>query len=283
MNKKYFLIILSVALALFYLFHLLTTMKLTVKFDKLEPFKHRIPVYYNGFKLGHTTKIYPDKDFKSTRVELIVQKKNLHLPLNTTATVKRKDKKDYIELEYPKAPYLEQLRNNDVIEGHAGKNLENFLQEQAQNGGFDEIKENVNQTVISAGKALDSASEMLVVITDMLKDMQPEIKDTVNNINITSKNLAESSYALKNGFDNNFVESSLYNLEQTTDNLVQTSKNITKITDNINMNSVNLINCVIKNINIVVDNINQIVVGVGETLSKKFGGLRLLFSNTLKQ
>ena len=38
----------------------------------------------------------------------------------------------------------------------------------------------------------------------------------------------------------------------------------------------------IKNINTVVDNINQIVVGVGKTLSKKLGGLRLLFSNTLK-
>ena len=48
-------------------------------------------------------------------------------------------------------------------------------------------------------------------------------------------------------------------------------------TDNLNKQSTVLLNCLLKNLNIVVSNINQIIIGLGNTLSKRFGGLRLFF------
>ena len=103
MLKKYILIGFLIFVVLFHLFYLITTTKVTIHFKDLEPLEHHLPVYYNGFKLGHTTKIYPDKDFQSTLVDIRIILKGLELPANMSAILRRKDKKDYIELEYPSA------------------------------------------------------------------------------------------------------------------------------------------------------------------------------------
>lgn len=275
MYKKYFIIASLACVFLFYLFYIIGTTKITILFEDLEPLKQHLPVYYNGFKVGHTTSVYPSRDYKSTMVDARVVLKNLVLPANTTAILRRKDKKDYIELEYPDAPYIQHLKRNDVIEGHLGVNFEHYLQDQAENGGLDEIKENVNQTIKSAGLTFDALTEMIQVTTDILRDAQPVLQDSVNNVNITSKNLAESSYEIKSSLKKGYLDKSLYNLQQTSANLVLTTKNTTGFTEGLNKQSNVLINCLLKNLNCVVCNINKIVVGLGETLSKKFGGLRL--------
>lgn len=281
MYKKYFVIAILVVIFFFYLFYILGTTKITIRFEDLEPLKQHLPVYYNGFKLGHTTSIYPSKDYKSTMVDARIVLKNLKLPANTSAVLRRKEKKDYIELEYPNAPYIQTLRHKDVIEGHLGIDFEHFLQSQAENGGFDQIKDNVNNTIISAGDTFEALTEMINVITDILKDAQPVIQDSVNNINLTSKNLADSSLEVKKSLEKGYLDKSLYNLEQTSNNLVLTTKNTNGFTDGLNKQSSVLINCLLKNLNTVVNNINQIIVGIGNTLSKKFGGLRLFFGKTI--
>ena len=106
MYKKYFIIAILITIFLFYLFYIIGTTKITIHFKDLEPLKEHLPVYYNGFKLGHTTGIYPSKDYKSTMVDIRIVLKKLKLPANTTAVLRRKEKKDYIELKYPDAPYF---------------------------------------------------------------------------------------------------------------------------------------------------------------------------------
>ena len=279
-KKKYFYILLAIIL-LFYLFYIIGTTKITIHFEDLEPLKGNLPVYYNGFKIGHTTSVYPSKDYISTMVDARIVLKNLVLPANTSATLRRKDKKDYIELEYPNAPYIEHLKHKDIIEGHLGVNFERFLHDQAEAGGLDQIKDNVNNTIVSAGQTFDALTGMIEVMTDILKDAQPLIQDSVNNVNITSKNLADSSLEIKTLLKKEYLEKSLYNLQLTSDNLVLTTKNTNSFTSGLNKQSSILINCLLKNLNTVVNNINQIVVGIGNTLSKKMGGLRLIFGKTM--
>lgn len=281
MLKKYILIGFLIFVVLFHLFYLITTTKVTIHFKDLEPLEHHLPVYYNGFKLGHTTKIYPDKDFQSTLVDIRIILKGLELPANMSAILRRKDKKDYIELEYPSAPYIRRLKNRDVIDGHLGVNFENFLQNQAESGGLDQIKDNVNQTIVSAGQTFDALTGMIQITTEILKDVRPLIKDSVNNINLTSKNLADSSLAIKKSIDKGYIDKSLQNLQLTSDNLVITTQNANGFTDGLNKQSSVLFNCLLKNLNIVVCNINKIVEGIGNTLSKKMGGLRLFLGKTI--
>ena len=151
MNKKYIFLGLIIVILLHYLFYLLGTIKITAKFKELEPFRHNISVYYKGFRLGKTTKVRLGDDYQTTLIDMRIKDKGVKLPANTEIILRRKDKKDYIELVYPDSPYIENLKHGAVLDGYLGVNFENFIEEQARNGGLDEIKENVNNTVKSAG------------------------------------------------------------------------------------------------------------------------------------
>ena len=277
MDKRHIFIVLVVVVALYYIFYLLGTIKITAYFDELEPFPNHLPVYYKGFRLGRTVKVYPGPDYTTTHVDIRLKSKNLKLPENTSVILKHKDKKDYVELIYPDSPHLAYLKHGSKIEGTVGLNLENFLQDQATNGGFDEIKENVNNTVKSAGTTFDALTEMLNVLTEILEDVRPEINDTVNNVNHASKNLASVSDSLKTTVDKGYVDSALYNLQETSGNLVITTKNFGGFSETLSKESTMLTNCLLKKLNIVAENVNRIIVCVGETLKKRFGGLRLIF------
>ena len=281
MNKKRILIFILGLILINYLLYLICTTKITIQFEDFEPFKHNLPVYYNGFKLGHTTKIYPSNDYRTTMVDTRLLMKKLKLPVNTYAVLRRKDKKDYIELEYPKSPYIENLRYKDVIEGHMGVNFENYLQNQAETGGLDEIKNNVNKTVISAGQTFDALTGMLDMMTSILQDVRPSIKEATDNVNTASKNLAEISDNLRITVEKGYIDSALSNFEVTSGNLVLTTKNFGGFSDNLNKQSNILINCFLKNANIVICNINEIIIGLGNTLRKRFGGIRLFFGKTI--
>ncbi|MBQ4114972.1 hypothetical protein IJD34_06165 [bacterium] len=282
MNKKYIFIGLLIVVALHYVFYLLGTIKITARFKELEPFRHNIPVYYKGFRLGSTTKVHPGEDYRTTLIDMRIKSKNLQLPANTEIVIRRKDKKDYIELVYPNSPYIQTLKYGDVVDGHLGVNFENFIEEQARNGSLDEIKGNVNATIVSAGETFDALTQMIQVMTDILKDAQPMIQDSIVNVNVASKNIADSSLEIKRAMEKGYLDKSLYNLQETSNNLVLTTKNTSGFTANLSTEGNVLFNCLLKNLNIVVRNVNEIIVGLGNTLKKRFGGLRLFFGKTLQ-
>ena len=282
MNKKYIFIGLLIVVALHYVFYLLGTIKITARFKELEPFRRNIPVYYKGFRLGSTTKVHPGEDYRTTLIDMRIKSKNLQLPANTEIVIRRKDKKDYIELVYPNSPYIQTLKYGDVVDGHLGVNFENFIEEQARNGSLDEIKGNVNATIVSAGETFDALTQMIQVMTDILKDAQPMIQDSIVNVNVASKNIADSSLEIKRAMEKGYLDKSLYNLQETSNNLVLTTKNTSGFTANLSTEGNVLFNCLLKNLNIVVRNVNEIIVGLGNTLKKRFGGLRLVFGKTLQ-
>ena len=282
MNKKYIFIGLVIVILLHYMFYLLGTIKITASFKQLEPFRHNINVYYKGFRLGKTTKVHPSDNYQTTLIDMRIKNKGVQLPANTEIVLRRKDKKDYIELIYPDSPYIETLKHGAIVDGHLGVNFENFIEEQARNGGLDEIKDNVNDTVKSAGETFEALTMMLNVMTDILNDVRPSIKEAANNLNLSSKNLERVSENLRKSVDKGYIDSALYNLQESSGNLVITTKNFGGFSDNLNKQSSVLTNCLLKRLNTLVCNINQIVIGVGETLKKRFGGMRLFLGKGIQ-
>lgn len=282
MSKKHIIIGVFALFFLSYIFYILSTTKITIEFKDLEPLKHRISVYYNGFKLGKSIRVYPSENYTTTSVDIRIKLKNLKLPKNTYAILRRKDKVDYIELEYPKTPYIEHLKNNDTIEGHLGVNFENYLQNQAESGGLDEIKENVNIAIKSAGETFNALTIMINTLNSILTDLKPSINNTFVNFNLTSENLLKSSKALKTSLEKGYLENSLKNLELTTNNLSNTTINTNNFTNNLNQKSIVLLNCLLSNINTLINNVNEIIIGLGNTLKERFGGLKLFFGKTIR-
>lgn len=298
--KKFLILILGAILGIagfVFLFHSFYNMHITAVFEDLEPFPKNLNVYYKGFKLGRTVRVHPSKDFTETQVEMILNAKNLSLPDNTTAKMKSKNKKDYIELEYPNAPSITYLKNHSVIEGKKGLNIGDYIDKQAEAGGLDEIKDNLNNTVASAGDTLDALTELFGTANDILKDIRPSIKITAENLAETSQNLKETSYELNSSLKPKRLSNSFANIEQTTKNIERTTKNfenasldITKTTSHINTDTIGIVDCVIANINTIIDNINvvinntnDIVIGFQRTLNKRFAGMKIMFGRPLKK
>lgn len=295
--NKYFIILIVVIIStvLFFIYFNLTHIHVTIQFEELEPFKKRLTIYHNGFKLGHTTKLYPSKDFKYTYVEAIIKSKNLHMPSNVTAKIKVRDKKEYIEIISPDIATIKLLTDGSIIEGVKGLNFTSYLENQADTGGLDEIKENVNETVKSAGQTFNALTGMIEVCTDILKDVRPEIKKSSENLSITTKNLASFSTELNESVKPKILRNTFENIEKTTKNLEistgnlnnvvlhtdrETMKHFDKVIGNFNGAVCNL-NVILKNVNSVVLNINDIVKGFKVTLSKKFAGFRIVFGKAI--
>ena len=273
-----------------YLVHGFHNTHIVAVFDKLEPMPHKLNVYYKGFRIGRTVRVHPTNDFTNTSVDMVLNAKNLKLPDNTTAKVKRKDKKDYVELEYPTAPSITYLKNHSVIKGSTSFNISSYIDTQADNGGLDDLKDNLSGTVESAGETLNALTDLFKTADDILKDLRPSLKETGENLVITSRNLADVSTELNNSvrrdnrLDNSFanIELMTRNFEAATRNFQTASLNINDLTGNANRETIRLTNCVLKNVNNVVLNVNDIVKGFKNTLSKRFGGMRVFLGKAIE-
>ncbi len=263
-------------------------MRVTAVFEELEPFPKNINVYYKGFKFGRSVRVYPSDDFKTTYVDMILNVKGINLPDNVTAKVKVKNKKDYIEIEYPDAPSITSLRNHSVIKGSTCRNLSNFINSQAEDGSLDELRDNVNTTVQSAGAMFDALTDLIGSANEILKDLRPSLKESGENLAAASRSLAEVSEELNQSAKPKRLRNTFENLEQTTINIERATRNfesaslyVSDITNNANRETMRLVNCLIQNINVVVNNINDIVKGFKQTLSSRFGGIKIMFGKPI--
>lgn len=279
--KKITLLIILLIVGLVFAYRYFNITHITAVFDELEPFPKNLNVYYKGFKLGRTCKVYPSKDFTTTHVEMILNANNLNLPENITAKVRSKYKKDYVELEYPKNPSKNLLKNNSVIEGKKCINISNYIDSEAEDGGLDEIKENLNDTVVAAGETLNALTGLIGTANDTLKEVQPSLRATGQNLATMSKDLSEVTGELSRSTKPHRLSNTFANIEQTTKNLEEASQNLVGITQHANTETLTLIDCVVKNTNCLITNLNDIVKGLKLTLSKNFAGMRIIFGKPL--
>lgn len=271
------------------MFHTFNNIHVTAIFEQLEPFPRNLNLYYKGFKIGRSLRVYPSKDFTNTHVDLLVHTNDLSLPDNITVKVKTKNKRDYMELIYPDSPSVTYLKNHSTIKGERGVNFASFIQDQADSGGLDNLTENLSTTVASASETMDALTDLFHTANEILKDVQPNLKESAENLALTTKNLASVTNELNRSAKPEIFDNTFANIEQITKNLELTTSNTVSLTKRTDKETVELLNCVMKNLNIVVRNINLVVMNVNDivrgfkaTLSKRFAGMRLVFGKALE-
>lgn len=281
----------------------ITKIKITATFDDLELYTKRLPVYYKGFKLGRVIKVYLSEDSKTTNIDMRLKLRGAKLPNNVIAKIKNKKKKDFIEIEYPKIPSGTYLKNGDIIEGHNSFDLSSYIDKQADSGGLDEIKTNLNSTIVAAGETLNALTGLIMTGDDILKDIRPDLKESSKNLAKTTRNLEDVTAQLSKSTRSKRIKNSGFNIEQSTKNIEIATKNLEAASENLSLlteqarkNTITLIDSTISNVNKASFNLNtiteqikcilldaeHIVKGIKITLSQKFSGIKIMFGKAIQ-
>ena len=282
-------ILLIVLLVCFYIaIKMLTNIYITVQFDELAPFEANMPVYYKGFKVGRTRSIKPSKDFKHTLVKIVINYKDLRLPKNTTALVKKIDKGekegrfDYIELEYPDSPSLYYLKTGSLIKGKTSLDWNTLIAQQADKGKLDDISNSISDLLDSLKATSDSLGTVFGTINEILAENRPNIMNATTNLSMTTNNLQEVSLKMNNSVPQERLNNTTSGFEGSSVNIDEATKNLKEVSQNLN-HMMPYIDATIVDINSTVCNVNQITAGILETLQKRLGLMKLLIGKPINK
>jgi ABC-type transporter Mla subunit MlaD len=251
---------------------------IVAEFKELGPMQKSMPVYYKGFKVGYTGDIKPSVDFSAIMMRLILNTNLNDLPDNLTAKVKKfeqpENEQSYIELVYPDSPSKYRIKRGSVIKGKTNIDIASFMNAQAESGSLTIISDNMSKTLQSAQKTSDEIGKLVVDLQVVLEENRKYLLATTQGFAQTSTNLSKISEDLKqmsvkfnNSIDEQKINGTLSSIEKTAENINESAQNVKLMTENLNAASAN---------------VNQITDGVKNTMSKRFGTMKLLFGTPVE-
>ncbi len=264
---------------------------ITVKFKDLRPFHRHINVYYKGYKIGKTCKIRPSEDYQNTLVKVVIYEKNLKLPSNTTAILKKekhlRTKIDYLELVYPEEPAGAYLQNNDVIEGTSTVDAESFFAS-LDKDSLENVKKQLEQTVENLNGMIEALSGIFVTVQEILNENRANIDTTLRNLSLSSANLRSTTSNLNYAMSRQRLSNTFSSLDATTVNFSSGTANLQTITTNVEQLSRALnstmpqVETAVIETGCLVKNLNEITCGIKNKLKTRFGGLRIFFGKVIE-
>lgn len=261
-----------------------------VRFDELGPVSKNMAVYYNGFKVGKIVSIEPDNDFSHTLVKVNLNMKKLKLPQNTTVQMKSfLNGELYLDLIYPQTVSLKQMKRGDILEGTSPYSLEEFMLGQNVSG----VTDIVSIHVIKALNAMQLANMEMEVFFNttslFMKENKKGLNASVENTETMTKNLAEAAEninqatkKINKALDDQVLKDTSVNFKDSTKNLKETTESISKATKDFDK-TMQKVDETVSHVNSAAKNIECITTGLNETLSKRFGGARVIFGTPVKQ
>ncbi|MBQ8459706.1 hypothetical protein IJ541_06355 [bacterium] len=263
------------------------------EFTKTGPMPSKMGVYYKGYRLGSTNKLKISKDFKTSYLYITLNQRGLQLPKNIKVEVKNyDDETKYVDIIYPSAPMIRYIRTGDVIKGVSSFSFDGISD--VNQAHLDDLSEKGGYLLNSATKATDSLTELFDLIFDILDENRENIlnsstslKFSMENLEATTLNLRDLSDKINNEVDKGMINSTLSNLELTTQNLSNSSKEFITMSGNFNKTSseftvlVPKLSILIDAVQLVVCNVNEIVIGLKNTLMQRFGGVKIFFGKPI--
>lgn len=250
---------------------------ITAKFSDLRPFHGNIPVYYKGVKIGKARDIKTSDDYNFSLLKIQLFGKNHKLPSNTKVYLKKEVKgkhfDDYLELILPETSSGEFIKRGSTLEGKCAVDIEHFLRNQEPEE-VENLKSNLSQTVENANLSLQTLAELFGLAQDILAENRINIKGSVSNLERSSRNITDTTSKINNSVSQKQISDVFSNVE----NLTKTTNSIT---DSIRDTGVVGINEIIMKTNCILDDTNCISKGVRKTMSKPFGGIRLMFGKVV--
>jgi len=282
MNKIYVVIIIfALLIAGFFVYNRFAYLNIIVKFDTLEPFQKQVPVYYKGFKVGKSVKIYPDKHYQNTYIKLQLTPADVELPRNIIAKLQTSRNTDFINLIPPEEAEVKKIKEGDIIEGTAEKDINGMLTDKLASGSLDSIVDNASNLMDSANQTVKELGIIFSQINEILADVKTDIKTTTSNLAKTTQNLENLSANVNNSLDSGTIDNSVNNIEQTTENIKGVTTNLNSITEQIDKVTIPSVNSILCQTHSTVKNTNEITHGIKHTLKKHMGLGRIIFGKPI--
>lgn len=266
--KKYIAILLLIPI--FFLYKSINSTYITATFKDLRPFHSNIPVYYKGIKIGRAKDIRHSNDYQHTLLRIQLYGRKHKLPTNTKVYLKKeirgKRHYDYLELIMPDTPESTFLKNGSWIEGKCSVDIEHFLRNQDPDD-IENLRANIVQASENLNNTLESVAGLFAMGQDILSENRPTIKKSVNNVETATNKI------------NNVISEK--QLSTTFTNIENATAKTYSITENFSDTGMSGINGILVKTNCILDDTNCITQGVRKTMSKRFGGLRLMFGKVV--
>lgn len=278
--RKFFVIFILAILS-FVIINYFTNRHITAVFKDVRHFEGKIPVYYKGVVVGKATDKRHSNDYLRTNVKITIYNKKLRLPLNTKAVLKKRIKNDkefdYIELIYPQVPSERFIDEHSHIHGHHTVDIKEYLKNQTPED-LEQIKNNILSASENLNTSLDALAGMFLIIQDVIGENRENLKNASRNLNKTTKNINTTTKKIDNIIIEEQWLNTFRNLENTTDGL----HNLTHTVNGTASQADKTLPETLQNTNEITENVNSITCGIRQTLSKRFGGLRLFFGKVIE-
>lgn len=270
-----------------------TNTYVTAEFSNLRPFHSYAPIYYNGFKIGRVVKVKPNKTYTSTIVTMELHPRNIKLPINISANLKKEKNKwgrkfDYIDIVYPEVPSIFYLKDGDRISGKTTVDIESFFANQDPET-LEQIKADMAESAKNLNVTLQMIGELFATLNDMAVGVSPNMVKASKDFSETTGNIIKVSQTANNIADNiNDVSGNMNEalsekrMTSTVENVQLTTNNINRFTQEVN-NAIPQMNCSLQQINGILYNINEMTAGMNCTMKKPFGGMRMIFGSPVSK
>lgn len=279
----------------FYIFRLFSYTYITLVFDDLRPTNERLFVYYKGLKIGRVFKICHTSDYQRTLMFVMLYPRDLNLPINTTAILK-KDKKngwlkkenDVIELTYPKKPDFSSITNSSVIEGKSTIDIASYLSNQ-DSDSLEQIKINLAESTKNLSDATGELTNIIASLNEILQENQKEIKTSFENVSELTENANNVVKKVDSSISSNKLDNTFSNLNDSVTNIKSATASVDDIMQSLAGSAQSLnesmprVDSTLYETQGIVRNLNDITGGVAHTLRKPFGGLRLFFGRVISK
>lgn len=270
--KKYIpiLLLIPIIFVIHFLYREINSFYITAMFKDLRPFHGNIPVYYKGIKIGRAKDLRPSNSYEHSLLRIQIYGRKHKIPDNVKVYLKKeirgKRHCDYLELVMPESPSGTYIKENSWIEGKCSVDIEHFLRNQDPDD-IENLRANIVQASENLNSTLESIAGLFGMGQDILAENRPTIRKSVSNVETATNKI------------NNVISEE--QLSTTFTNIENTTAKTYSITENFSDTGMSGINGIITKTNCILDDTNCITQGVRKTMSKRFGGLRLMFGKVV--
>lgn len=296
------LVLILILVGGFWLYYNLFGYHIRVRFEKLVPLAHHIPVYCKGKKIGETRGVTLNRDYKFSTLKILLFPQRLSLPENTMARIKKfDDDKDYIEMVYPTVPSKAFLKSGDTVIGKIDLDKNSLIAAIGDAEDVAKIVDKFSDMLADIDEASQELTQFFILFSGVLEDNRANIKQVVKNAAAATSNMDEISTKFNNSIKEDSLKNTISNIDKSSGNIKDSSadfkesaKNINEvskkakeITNNVNNATKNIdttvaiINATVCDAKVITSNVKCITCVIKEALRKRFAGVRILFGKPL--